>query len=214
MKNVAGYDVSRLMSGAFGTLGVLLEVSLKVLPRPASELTLMFECAPETAFSNMSDWQRTPLPLSALCYDGTSLHVRLSGAEQAVSAAQRRLGGEINADGATFWTDLREQRAAFFVAPGDMWRLSVPSTTPAIAIAGTQLVEWGGALRWLKTTQDAASVFTTADAVGGHATRWRGSNTGLRFQPLPAALLGLHRRLKLAFDPHGIFNPGRIYPEF
>jgi len=214
MKNVAGYDVSRLMCGAYGTLGVLLEISLKVLPRPASELTLALECAPDTAFAKMSDWQRAPLPLSALCYDGNRLLVRLSGAEHAVTAARCNLGGEVLADGATFWTDLREQRTAFFSAPGDLWRLSVPSTTPAIGIPGREFIDWGGALRWLKTTQNAASVFAAADAAGGHATHWRGTDTIERLQPLPAPLLGLHRRLKQAFDPHGLFNPGRLYPEF
>ena len=213
MKNVAGYDVSRLMCGAYGTLGVLLEISLKVLPRPASELTLALECGSETAFARMSEWQRAPLPLSGLCYDGTQLHVRLSGAGQAVSAAQRRLGGEVDADGEMFWADLREQRAAFFDAPGDLWRLSVPATTPASAINGTQLIEWGGALHWLKTTQDAASIFATTDTASGHAIRWRGADAAPLFQPLPAPLLALHRRLKQAFDPRGIFNPGRLYPE-
>ena len=214
MKNVAGYDVSRLLCGAYGTLGVLLEVSLKVLPRPASEITLALESDNEAACARMSEWQRDPLPLSGLCYDGKLLHVRLSGAEQAVSAAHRRLGGEVDVHGTTFWERLREQRGSFFDGAGDLWRLSVPSTTRTIAITGKQLIDWGGALRWFKTTQDAASVFTAANAVGGHATRWRGTDTSPVFQPLPAPLLALHRRLKQAFDPRGIFNPGRLYPEF
>ncbi|MBI5039887.1 MAG: glycolate oxidase subunit GlcE [Gammaproteobacteria bacterium] len=214
MKNVAGYDVSRLMCGAYGTLGILLEVSLKVLPRPAREITLALELENDAAFARMREWQRDPLPLSGLCYDGNLLHVRLSGAEQAVNAAHRRLGGEIDALGNAFWKQLREQCSAFFDAGGDLWRMSVPPTTRTLAITGKQLIDWGGALRWIKSTQDAASVFTVASAAGGHATRWRGAGAHPVFQPLPAPLLALHRRLKQAFDPRGIFNPGRMYPEF
>jgi len=214
MKNVAGYDVSRLMCGAYGTLGVLLEVSLKVLPRPASETTLTLELDHRDAITRMSEWQRDPLPLSGLCYDGDRLHVRLSGAEQAVSAARRRLGGETEVDGATFWERLREQRGAFFEGTGDLWRLSVASTTPTIAITGKQFIDWGGALRWLKTTEDAENVFAAASAAGGHAMRFRGAADAQPvFQPLPAPLLALHQRLKKSFDPHGILNRGRLYPE-
>ena len=215
MKNVAGYDVSRLMCGAYGTLGVLLEISLKVLPRPASEITLALEFNDETADTRMSEWQRDPLPLSGLCYDGDRLHVRLSGAEQAVSAGRRRIGGEVDARGDAFWESLREQRGAFFDGSGDLWRLSVPPATRALAISGKQLIDWGGALRWFKTTQAAADIFAAAGSVGGHATRFRGAAEAQDiFQPLPAALLALHRRLKQAFDPHGIFNRGRLYPDF
>ena len=163
----------------------------------------------------MSEWQRDPLPLSGLCYDGDRLHVRLSGAEQAVSAAMRRIGGEIEVDGATFWERLREQRGAFFEGSGDLWRLSVPSTTRTLAVTGKQLIDWGGALRWLKTTQDAEDVFAAAGAAGGHAMRCsRRSRCASVFQALPAPLLALHQRLKKSFDPHGILNPGRLYPEF
>ncbi len=215
MKNVAGYDVSRLMCGAYGTLGVLLEVSLKVLPRPASEITLTLELDHHDAITRMSEWQRDPLPLSGLCYDGDRLHVRLSGAEQAVSAARRRLGGEIEVDGATFWERLREQRGAFFEGTGELWRLSVASTTRTIAVTGKQFIDWGGALRWLKTTEHAENIFAAASAAGGHAMRFRGTAAAHQvFQPLPAPLLALHQRLKKSFDPHGIFNPGRLYPEF
>jgi glycolate oxidase FAD binding subunit len=215
MKNVAGYDVSRLMCGAYGTLGVLLEVSLKVLPRPASEITLTLELDHRNALTRMSEWQRDPLPLSGLCYDGDRLHVRLSGAEQAVGAARRRLGGEIETDGATFWERLCEQSGAFFEGSGDLWRLSVPSTTRTIALTGKQLIDWGGALRWLKTTADAKAIFAAAGAAGGHAMLFRGApDAQAVFQALPAPLLALHQRLKKSFDPHGILNPGRLYPEF
>jgi glycolate oxidase FAD binding subunit len=214
MKNVAGYDVSRLMCGAYGTLGVLLEVSLKVLPRPDHELSLALEADAEEARERMAAWQREPLPLSALGYDGDRLHVRLSGAEAAVAAARRRLGGEIDSEGDAFWTRLREQRGAFFEGKGELWRLSLPATAAAPAIAGKHLCDWGGALRWFKTGQDAAGIFAAALAAGGHATRWRGNADAQQvFQPLPGPLLALHRRLRHAFDPRGVLNPGRLYPE-
>lgn len=214
MKNVAGYDVSRLMCGAYGTPGVLLEISLKVLPRPDHELSLVLDVSEHEACERMTAWQRDPLPLSGLCYDGDRLHARLSGAEPAVQAARRRLGGEIDSDGPAFWERLREQRGAFFEGKGELWRVSVPPTTPALTLAGKRIVDWGGALRWYKTPQDAASVFAAAQAAGGHAARWRGTADAQQvFQPLPGPLHALHRRLKHAFDPHGLFNPGRMYPD-
>lgn len=213
MKNVAGYDVSRLMCGAYGTLGVVLEVSLKVLPRPATEIYLQLEVDNDTALSNMTQWQRDPLPLSGLCYDGDRLRVRLSGTDQAVVAARRRIGGDTDARGAQFWLQLREQQSVFFTGAGDLWRLSVPSTTQDLAVSGKQRIDWGGALRWLKTDVAAETVFGAAAAVGGHAMRFRGGDRDQVFQPLPAGLLALHRRLKRAFDPHGILNAGRLYPD-
>lgn len=214
MKNVAGYDVSRLMCGAYGTLGVLLEVSLKVLPRPAHEIGLMQELSADSARERMLDWQRRPLPVTALCYDGARLHVRLSGAEQAVTAAKRQLGGEVQPDPDAFWSAVREQRAAFFAGDEPLWRVSLPCTAAPPALDGRQFIDWGGALRWLKTGATSDTVFALAQAAGGHALRLRGGNVAeAPFQPLPSALLALHRRLKDAFDPHGILNRGRLYPE-
>lgn len=213
MKNVAGYDVSRLMCGAYGTLGVVLEMSLKVLPLPATEIYLQLEVGCDTALTKMTQWQRDPLPLSGLCYDGDRLRVRLSGTDQAVLAARRRIGGETDARGTQFWEQLREQQSVFFTGAGDLWRLSVPSTTQELIVSGKQHIDWGGALRWLKTDVPAAAVFTATAAVGGHAMRFRGTHRDTVFQPLPAGLVALHSRLKQAFDPHGIFNVGRMYPD-
>lgn len=213
MKNVAGYDVSRLMCGAYGTLGVLLEASLKVLPRPAAEAYLVLEFDSDSAFSTMAQWQREPLPLSGLCYDGDRLHVRLAGAEQAVTAARRRLGGEADPHAEKFWERVREQQSGFFTGTGELWRLSVPNTAPALNLTGKQMIDWGGSLRWLKTDVAADTVFNAAAYVGGHAMRFRSVQREQVFQPLPAGLMALHQRLKLAFDPHGIFNAGRLYAD-
>jgi glycolate oxidase FAD binding subunit len=209
MKNVAGFDVSRLMVGAMGTLGVLLEISLKVLPQPAAETSLALEATPENAHSAMLRWASTPLPISALAYDGR-LRVRLSGAESAVVAARRQLGGEVEDVPSAFWTDLREHRLPFFQTEENLWRLSLPPAAPRAWIEGAWLLDWGGAQRWLRTSAAPAEVFAAARQLGGHATLFRSARPEFRFQPLPANLLALHQRVKRAFDPHRLFNVGRL----
>ncbi|MGQ0752635.1 MAG: glycolate oxidase subunit GlcE [Betaproteobacteria bacterium] len=212
MKNVAGYDVSRLMAGSLGTLGVIVETSLKVLPLPACEMTLRREHSQAEAIALMNEWAGKPLPISATCHAGKSLYLRLSGAEVAVRAAQQHIGGEEIADGAGFWRSLREHETEFFRLPPPLWRLSVKSTTPPLNIAGQQLSEWGGALRWLKTDADANAVKAAAAFGGGHATLFRGGDKSAGvFGPLPGAIEAIHRRLKDSFDPAGILNPGRLY---
>lgn len=215
MKNVAGYDVSRLMAGAMGTLGVLLEVSLKVLPRPAEEATVCFEMMPQDALQAMNRWAGRPLPLSALCFAGGRVHARLSGAARAVAAARAALGGEILAGGERFWADLREQRLPFFRTGRPLWRLSLAPASPELDLPGEWLYDWGGAQRWLVSEAPPERVFAAARERGGHATLFRGGNReGDLFQPLSPKLMALQRNLKLAFDPAGLFNPQRIYREW
>lgn len=214
MKNVAGYDVSRLVVGALGTLGLILDVSLKVLPRPAEELTLQFEMDLRHAIAAMNRWAGEPLPISATCFHDHVLSVRLSGARAAVSAARARLGGQVLAAGEDFWRGIREQTANFFRDPRPLWRIALPSTRP-LDQPGKELVEWGGALRWLFTDADAATVRAAARAAGGHATLFRAERKDVPvFTPLPEPLARLTRRVKTVFDPHGIFNPGRLYADF
>jgi glycolate oxidase FAD binding subunit len=213
MKNVAGYDVSRLMAGAMGTLGLLLEVSLKVLPRPREELTLRFEMTDEEAIENMNRWAGQPYPISATCYCDGTLHVRLSGA--AIAATKLKLGGEAVADAEEFWRRLREHELEFFDPAQPLWRLSVKPTALPLRVRGRQLLEWNGALRWIQGSGlQAKEVRAMAAANGGHATLFRGGERRQAFHPLPGPLLALHKRLKKAFDPAGVFNPGRLYPEF
>jgi glycolate oxidase FAD binding subunit len=217
MKNVAGYDVSRLMAGSLGTLGVLLEVSLKVLPLPAFEMTLTLKRREAEAIPLMNEWAARPLPVSATAWRDGDLGVRLSGARVAVEAAAKKIGGAPVApeQAQRFWAGIREQTDPFFSGDGPLWRLSVKSTTPPLALAGTQLIEWGGALRWLKSTADAKVIREAATRAGGHATLFRGGDRSAGvFQPLPPVLMKLHRNLKQAFDPSGIFNLGRLYPDF
>ncbi len=212
MKNVAGYDVSRLMSGAMGTLGVLLEISIKVLPRPAQELTLTQACHFDRAIELMNGWSASPLPLSAACCDGETLSVRLSGAASAVNAARAVIGGDVVDDGNSFWQSLREHRHPFFENELPLWRLSVPPATPHMTLPGKWFIDWGGAQRWLLTDADPEQIWQAAAGAGGHASRFRGGNNDSEvYQPLPEPLMALHRNLKRSFDPKGILNPGRLY---
>lgn len=213
MKNVAGFDVSRLVVGAFGTLGLLTEVSLKCLPVPMAEATRVYASDAAGAVRQMNEWAGQPLPVSGTCWSDGALHVRFSGAEAAVRAALARLGGDEISAPEEFWRALRDHALPFFGGPDALWRLSLKSTAPVDPGFGPQLIEWSGAQRWVRAGDGAAERLRRFAAVhGGHATRFRG--TGPRdavFQPLAPAALALHRRIKAAFDPRGIFNPGRLY---
>jgi len=217
MKNVAGYDVSRLAAGSMGTLGVILEVSLKVLPVPVARATLRFEMAEAEAIAKLNEWGGRPMPISASAWHAGELAVRLEGAQAAVDACCAKLGGtRVDAgEAAPFWQAVREQANPFFAAPGPLWRLSVPSTAAPLALEGGQSIEWGGALRWWKTDAGAAVVRAAAKAAGGHATLFRGGDRAAGvFAPLDPVLARLHRNVKAVFDPAGIFNRGRLYPEW
>jgi len=216
MKNVAGYDISRLMTGSMGTLGLLLEISLKVLPLPPTEMTLSLQMKETEAIEKMNLWAGKPLPISATCFCNDALTLRLSGAEAAVRAAHAKLGGEEVAEAAAFWQSVREQTHLFFRPGKSLWRLSMKSTTPPLSLPGQQLIEWGGALRWLinDAEMDTGTVRAAAKTTGGHATLFRsGEASAAAFHPLTPEMMNIHRRLKEKFDPMRILNPGRMYPE-
>ncbi len=219
MKNVAGFDVARLMTGALGTLGLLLEVSIKCAPRPRIESTRLFDCSADEAIRWTNDWSGKPLPLSATFYHGGKLAIRLSGAAPAVEAAERKLGGVTLADGAAFWDGVREQTHRSFAlsvaGQSALWRLSVKSSAAYADLGGDQMIEWGGALRWLVAGDrtEPARVRAWAQANGGHATLFRAEDKAAgAFHPLSETMSALHARLKKTFDPAGVFNPGRLYP--
>ena len=215
MKNVAGFDVSRLMCGAFGTLGVLLDVSLKVLPRPAADITLDFAASRAQALEWLSGWCGRPLPISAAAHHEGRLRLRLSGTTSGVAAARELLGGDATSDQPAWWAALRDQQLDFFTRPGAaLWRLSLPPAAPMPELAGDWLLDWAGAQRWLRTPEAPEKVRAAAVALGGHAVWYTGRPEGEPFYaPLPAPLLALHRRVKAAFDPLGLFNPGALYPD-
>lgn len=211
IKNVAGYDVSRLMVGANGTLGVITEVSFKVLPLPTCETTLQFSMDEAAALKIMNEWAGKPLPLSATCFADGHLWVRLSGSENGVNAAAAKLGGEPLANAKQFWHSVREQ--SIMPAGPRLWRFAVPATAPALGLPGKQIIEWGGAQRWLLSDElSTAQIRETALRVGGHGTLFRGAAPGEEvFQPLASGIATIHQRLKKTFDPVGILNRGRMY---
>jgi glycolate oxidase FAD binding subunit len=214
MKNVAGYDVSRLMAGSMGTLGLLLEVSLKVLPAPETQLSVTMEAAQGQAIEAMNRYAARPLPLSAAAWMDGRIYLRLSGSEAGVGAAARELGGDRlgREEAEVFWRDLREQRLDFFGGDGVLWRLSLPPATPPLSLPGSWLVDWGGGQRWLKCDLARDQLVEQAAAAGGHVTAFRGGPQGEEvFHPLDDAAMRLHARIKDAMDPRGILNPGRMY---
>lgn len=212
MKNVAGYDLSRLMTGSFGTLGLILEISVKVLPVPEMERTLRFELPEERAIEQINRWAGEPLPLSASCMTDGMLYVRLSGAAPAVEAACTRIGGD-SVESKDFWRDLREQTHPFFAGAESLWRLSIRPTVGPLKL-GPTLIEWNGGLRWIAAPLSAVKAHEMAQKAGGHATLFRAADKHDGIQQLAPGLLALHKRIKQAMDPHGIFGPGRIHPEF
>ena len=218
MKNVAGYDVPRLMAGSLGTLGLMTEVSLKVLPLPMAGMTLRFAMGETEALKKLNEWGGKPLPVAASVWHDGALTLRLAGAVAAVRAARQTLGGEEVGDAGAFWQSIREQTHPYFAGGTPLWRLSVASVAPPICCSGTTLIEWGGALRWLRGDQGAEQVRTLAASAGGHATLFRSDaalkNAAGAFQPLSPVLAKIHRNLKQAFDPAGVFNRGRMYPDF
>lgn len=214
MKNVAGYDISRLLAGSLGTLGLIAEVSLKVLPQPPMEATLELEMDSAGALERMNAWAGQPLPVSATAWHEGRLLVRLSGSESAIRAARQKIGAPLfDGDPHALWRDIREQSHPFFAGPAPLWRLALPSTAAPLELAGAQLIEWSGGLRWLRSPDEPARIQAAAARAGGHATLFRApAGEGERFAPLEEIGMRLHRALKKVFDPEGILNPGRMYP--
>ncbi|MCK4950726.1 MAG: glycolate oxidase subunit GlcE [Gammaproteobacteria bacterium] len=215
MKNVAGYDLSRLQAGAMGTLGVLLEVSLKVLPKEDYTRTQVLDVSKQSAFEKMC--QCTELPASATAYVDDRLYIRLSGSENTINSISTKIGGELLDNDAAFWLNVREHQHPFFRESNSLWRLSVPPATPPIDLPGQWLIEWNGAQRWLNTDANAKHIRTIIEPLGGHATCYHSPLHSKEdeheiFHPLPEPLMKLHHRLKYAMDPNGIFNPGKMYP--
>jgi len=211
MKNVAGFDVARLLCGSMGIFGILTELSIKVLPKPRAEETLRLEMPAPEAVQTFNRWGGQPLPISAAAWHEGAAWVRLSGAEPAVRAAQAVVGGDrvFPALARKWWDAVRHYTHPVF-ANESVWRVSVPSTAAPLKLPFEPLIDWGGALRWYAGDMSDFDVRGLALAAGGTALRWHGAGSESRFHPLPRAILEIHRRLKRSFDPDGIFNPGRL----
>jgi glycolate oxidase FAD binding subunit len=208
-KNVAGFDAFRLMAGAMGRLGVLLDVSLRLTPAPRASLSLAFEIDWPRAQQRLTTLLRRPLPLSGAAHDGERLHLRLEGGETAVAEAAAELGGEPSP--ASLWEDLRRMRLPVLAAPR-LWRLSVPHASALDGLGGRWLMNWAGAERWLACDLPAEAIRAATRAAGGHATLFRGaSQSEAVYEPLEPGLFALHQRLAAALDPAGVLNPGRMY---
>ncbi len=224
MKNVAGYDVSRLLTGSLGILGVITQVSLKVLPIPLASVTLVQEVGQADALRRMNEWAGQPLPITATCWVDGVLTIRLAGAPMAVKAANQLIGGMSLPDAEGFWIALREQTLPFFrrVANGqnginNLWRLSLPSVAAATALEPSTLIEWNGAQRWIYSDKPAEELRKAARLLGGSATLFRAQQATAspiaRFQALDPVSKMIHQKLKQQFDPNTIFNPGRLYAD-
>ncbi len=214
MKNVAGYDVARTVVGSLGSLGLLMDVSMKVMPRAPQSATRVFELGAQAALRQMSEWAQQPSCISATCWVDGRLFVRLSGSDAAIQTAAARMGGEAHAAGGEFWSAVREQSHAFFGGAEELIRVAVPALCAPQTFSGECLMEWGGSQRWLRNRSDIEAVRAAARSAGGFATRFRTRDrSGDVFEPVPAAQMRLQKTLKAVFDPRAIFNRGRLHAE-
>ncbi|MDB5494021.1 MAG: FAD/FMN-containing dehydrogenase [Phenylobacterium sp.] len=235
VKNVTGYDIAKLMTGSWGTLAVMTEVTIKVLPKPKTEATvLIFGLEDRRAVEAMARALNAPVEVSGAAHLPVAIAaraplkaemavtaLRLEGFDASVAARIETLGQALKDFGRCdvlhaklsrdFWAQVREVEV-FQKDPRPLWRVSVPPASGwriGEALSGEVVYDWGGGLVWA-LSEDAAAVRTAARAAGGHASLWRGEAPLAAFEPLDGALAALTARVKAAFDPHGILNPGRL----
>lgn len=212
MKNVAGYDVSRMQAGAMGTLGIITEVSLKVMPKPAATVTIKQEMDAATAIENMNRLSGQSKPLTGACWFNNHLYLRLAGARSAVDSTVSQWQGAALDDSDAFWSTLREQQLDYFLDATSLWRFSVKSSATHMLPDEDWLIDWGGAQRWLRGDFATGKLEALAEAAGGQVSLYRGGDRSQEvFHTQPEALQKIHQRLKHAFDPNGVFNPNRLY---
>ncbi len=217
MKNVAGFDVTRLMAGSMGALGVIVEVTFRAMGRPESETTCMLELNLPHALYRVNELVGNGMAVSSSCWHRNKLYVRLSGSHSGVNRCAAEIGGERlkDGDGDAFWTSVREQTHEFFSGEGSTWKIASPPMADQAALDGDTLVEWHGALRWIRTDAPPEEVRRRVGEMGGAATLYRAGDvlkgSRDRFPPLPEAVASMHANLMNVFDPSGILNPGRMY---
>ncbi|MBT6042411.1 MAG: glycolate oxidase subunit GlcE [Gammaproteobacteria bacterium] len=226
MKNVAGYDVSRLMVASLGCLGLILDITLKVIPATPAETSYVFTVESNKSVALINDMRKQGLPVTGTCQFQGELIVRFSAGVKEISIIKDMLNKHYSfiewkkLEEQEFWSNLREQKSKFFDQNNSLWRLSVPADANIEAVTkqtGNLLTEWGGCLHWLKTDMQPADIFTHMEKVNGQATLFRSANMPSPeniFQPLTPSLAQWHKRLKESFDPDGILNPGKMYAQF
>ncbi|MGB1950195.1 MAG: glycolate oxidase subunit GlcE, partial [Marinobacter sp.] len=176
MKNVAGYDVSRLQAGAMGTLGVMTEISLKVMPRPAATLTLVQDMAMDDVIHYMNSRAAEPKPITAACWHDNKVYLRLSGARSAVEATAEKWTGEVIENGEQFWRQIQDMQHDFFTGGDPLWRFSIGSTAANPALDGSWLIDWAGSQRWYRGEADQKQLEALAKAAGGQVSLFRGGD--------------------------------------
>lgn len=212
MKNVAGYDLSRLLTGSFGTLAVILEITFKVLPLPEFELSASKAMQKHDALQLMSTLSGQSLPISAAAYYDGKIYIRYSGNEKVIRDNLKKNQFEADEKNKTFWKELRKFKSPIFNSAKPIWRLSLPSASNFETADDNYLIDWGGAQYWLASDRPANELFTLAKRQGGSAFLFRGGDrTGDIFQALPDELFKLQKNLKQAFDPHRVLNPNKMY---
>ena len=212
MKNVAGYDVSRLQAGALGTLGVITEVSLKVQPQPEAVASLAFEVSRQDAIETMNRRAGEPKPLTGAFWYKGRMYLRLAGSASAVEHTARLWGGERLPRRTDLWTSLRDMTLSFFSGDAPLWRASHKPTAPAWEFPEEQLIDWCGAQRWFSGDLELDALEGAAANAGGHIMLFRGGDRLREVrQRLNTVEQHLQSRIKYSFDPEGIFNPGRLY---
>ena len=213
MKNVAGFDLFRPMARSMGTLGVMLKIALRISPVPESEKTLLHEESDEhTALKKMNQWPCETQAISAATWDGSLIRIRLSGSDAGITHARSFIGGDY-LDAPDYWQDLNNFRLDFFRQPGRLWRISVAPMSESFGENLQQLIDWGGAQRWLKSSEPPASIRSRASQLGGYAECFSEDHEVATFHPLQGNVLAVNQRFKAALDPAGILNPGRLHPE-
>jgi glycolate oxidase FAD binding subunit len=209
MKNVAGYDVSRLLAGSRGTLGIMLDITLKVLPAPEQQITLAFDMDENAAIRHMNELAGRSLPINACAYVDGQMLLRLEGTQSGIAAAQQKLGAEWLPDSPALWDSLQRQTHEFFTPEQALWRIIVPATAPRLELENEHqsLIDWCGGLRWIHADEITQSDFIHISNLGGYLENYRGATPTRPQDLMTPRQRDMQQRIQRAFDPANIFNP-------
>ena len=215
IKNVAGFDISRLMVGALGCLGIILDISIKVIPQPQCEKTLSFEYSDgNEAVAAFNSLAGKPFPVTAAAWFDGIARVRLTGSSAGINSAVRKIGGAVDEEGAEFWRSIRNHTHRFFRGNAILRRVNIKPSAPLYPGNNSVLIDWGGALRWYRGEKNNEVLNEFIYSQGGYIEDFRSGDRSKEMFPVPdSAMMKIHRSLKQAFDPDRILNPGRMYVE-